>query len=51
MLNFTDTQASLQAAGRWNEMANFSVYYTNERFIKDELNNMIWSNNQSHMKQ
>jgi Niemann-Pick C1 protein len=38
MKNFTETQKSLRAAGRWNETANFTVYYSAERSIQDELN-------------
>ena len=49
MFNFTETQALLQAQGRLDKMANFSVYYTNEHFIKNKLNSMVWSNNQSTM--
>lgn len=48
MQNFTDNQASLQAEGRWNEMANFTVYYSNEHSIKRELNYMVWSNDQTN---
>lgn len=38
MKNFTETQKSLRAAGRWNETANFTVFYSAERSIQDELN-------------
>ncbi|CAF0977101.1 unnamed protein product [Rotaria sordida] len=38
MKNFTDTQKSLRSAGLWNETANFTVYYSAERSIQDELN-------------
>ncbi|CAF0966260.1 unnamed protein product [Adineta steineri] len=38
MKNFTETQKSIRAAGRWNESANFTVYYSAERSIQDELN-------------
>ncbi|CAF4224777.1 unnamed protein product, partial [Rotaria sp. Silwood2] len=38
MKNFIETQKSLRAAGRWNETANFTVYYSSERSIQDELN-------------
>ena len=38
MKEFTDYQKSLRQAGRWNETANFSVYYSAERSIQDELN-------------
>ncbi|CAF4466459.1 unnamed protein product [Rotaria sp. Silwood2] len=50
MRNFTATQDSLRAASRWNELANFTVYYSNEHFIKNELNSMIWSEDQSNME-
>jgi len=50
MQNFTDTQAVLPDEGRWDEMANFTLYYSNEHFIKRELNYMIWSNNQSNIQ-
>ena len=46
MQDFTDTQHALRAAGRWNEMVNFTVYYTNQHAIKRELNTMKWSDNQ-----
>lgn len=49
MQNFTDTQNSLRTAGRLNELAHFTVYYTNEHAIKRELNNMIWAKNQSNI--
>jgi len=38
MKNFTITQKALRAAGKWNETANFTVYYSAERSIQDELN-------------
>ncbi|UJR31470.1 hypothetical protein I4U23_018959 [Adineta vaga] len=38
MKNFTETQKSLRAAGYWNQTANFTVYYSAERSIQDELN-------------
>ena len=37
MKDFTNTQKSLRAAGRWNETANFTVYFSAERSIQDEL--------------
>jgi Niemann-Pick C1 protein len=37
MKNFTETQTTLRAAGRWNETANFTVFYSAERSIQDEL--------------
>ena len=37
MKNFTETQKTLRAQGRWNETANFTVYYSAERSIQDEL--------------
>ncbi|CAF0831857.1 unnamed protein product [Rotaria sordida] len=50
MQNFTAIQDSLRAEKRLNELANFTVYYSNEHSIKNELNTMIWSNNQSNIK-
>ncbi|CAF0998298.1 unnamed protein product [Adineta ricciae] len=38
MKNFTEEQKSLRAAGEWNKTANFTVYYSAERSIEDELN-------------
>ncbi|CAF3904880.1 unnamed protein product, partial [Rotaria magnacalcarata] len=38
MKNFTETQKALRAAGRWDETANFTVFYSAERSIQDELN-------------
>ena len=38
MKNFTDTQKSLEEQGRHDEMANFTVFYSAERSIQDELN-------------
>ncbi|CAF3737766.1 unnamed protein product [Rotaria sp. Silwood1] len=38
MKNFTETQKFLRTSGRWNETANFTVYYSAERSIQDELN-------------
>jgi Niemann-Pick C1 protein len=38
MKNFTDTQKSLRRDGRWQETANFTVFYSAERSIQDELN-------------
>jgi Niemann-Pick C1 protein len=38
MKNFTEHQKALRDAGRWNETANFTVYYSAERSIQDELN-------------
>lgn len=43
MQDFMDNQTALRIADRWSEMANFSVYYTNQHAIKRELNNMQWS--------
>jgi Niemann-Pick C1 protein len=37
MQNFTETQKSLRHQGRWNETSNFTVYYSAERSIQDEL--------------
>jgi Niemann-Pick C1 protein len=38
MKNFTETQKSLRASGQSNQTANFTVYYSAERSIQDELN-------------
>lgn len=38
MKNFTENQKTLREQGRWNETANFTVYYSAERSIQDELN-------------
>ena len=38
MKNFTETQKSLRQQGLLNETANFTVYYSAERSIQDELN-------------
>lgn len=38
MKNFTETQKRLRDAGNWDEAANFTVYYSAERSIQDELN-------------
>ena len=38
MKNFTETQKSLRQAGHWDKAANFTVYYSAERSIQDELN-------------
>lgn len=38
MKNFTATQKALRDAGLWDEAANFTVYYSAERSIQDELN-------------
>ena len=38
MKNFTETQKSLRVSGRSDQAANFSVYYSAERSIQDELN-------------
>lgn len=38
MKNFTETQKVLREEGKWNETANFTVYYSAERSIQDELN-------------
>lgn len=46
MQDLTDTQNALRAAGHWNEMVNFTVYYSNQHAIKRELNTMKWSDNQ-----
>ncbi|CAF1388802.1 unnamed protein product [Adineta ricciae] len=37
MKNFTETQKSLRESGRSREAANFTVYYSAERSIQDEL--------------
>lgn len=37
MKNFTETQKTLRDQGKWNETANFTVYYSAERSIQDEL--------------
>ncbi|CAF1447019.1 unnamed protein product [Rotaria sp. Silwood1] len=50
MQNFTAIQDSLRAENRLNELANYTVYYSNEQSIKNELNTMLWSNNQSNIK-
>ncbi|CAF1979480.1 unnamed protein product [Rotaria magnacalcarata] len=38
MKNFTETQKTLRDSGKWNESANFTVFYSAERSIQDELN-------------
>ncbi|CAF1029966.1 unnamed protein product [Rotaria sordida] len=38
MKNFTETQKLLRESGNWNETVNFTVYYSAERSIQDELN-------------
>jgi Niemann-Pick C1 protein len=38
MKNYTETQKSMRDAGLWNETDNFTVYYSAERSIQDELN-------------
>ena len=38
MKDFTETQQQLREQNRWNETANFTVYYSAERSIQDELN-------------
>ena len=40
--NFTDTQTLLRAQHRWNETANFKIFFANEHFFKRELNYMTW---------
>lgn len=46
MQDLTDTENALRVAGHWNEMVNFTVYYSNQHAIKRELNTMKWSDNQ-----
>ena len=38
MKNYNSTQKSLRDAGRWEEVDNFTVYYSAERSIQDEIN-------------